>query len=520
MLKPSLYVGFEIDKNLKHATGYFISERRENVESWISSPEKRSPKNSPTKQSSSPEGDELSRDKANPFDKISERFVETMDQFDRLIPTTLRILPLAEMLEMNKKFYNPIAKGGSNLAGQKGFEMYQVPLDQFRAVDRAMNEIHALRRGRSSLPGMFLMGLVSSYDAFLAQLMHLVFLTQPELISSSEKNISFKDLVELGSIEAARNYIVEKEVETFLRQSHHAHFDHLEAKLKIPLRKDLSVWPTFVEICERRNLFTHTSGVVSSQYLRVCDEHKVDVGQTKVGDQLEISRDYLSDATETISELGLKLVQVVWRKLKPEEISLAASALNHQCFQLLTHEKYKLAQVLLEFGLSLKKHGDELTRKMMVVNLSIAAKHGSDNEKAMKILDEEDWSAASDKFRICVAAIKEDIETVVRYFPMVAHAGEIPKEGFRYWPAFRSVKERPEFIEAFEKAFGEAFVVDRSSSEDLSPEDKVTGENHSKIGKMRKIESEGALARSRKASKQISKKRMGRTSSEDSKKAD
>ena len=155
---------------------------------------------------------------------------------------------------------------------------------------------------------MFLMGLISSHDAFLAQLMHLIFLTKPETISSSEKNKSFKDLVELGSVDAARSYLIEKEVEAFLRQSHHAQFDYLENKLGMPLRKDLDIWPRFVEICERRNLFTHTSGVVSNQYIRVCSEHDVDLGGVAVGDQLVISPKYLQDATEVISELGLKLI--------------------------------------------------------------------------------------------------------------------------------------------------------------------------------------------------------------------
>jgi hypothetical protein len=477
MATPSIFVGFKIDGRRKQASGYFISERRENVEEWIENGGRRS-EQEPARKESPAQGEQAvgPEAEANPFEMLSRRFMKTMNQYDRIVPTTLGMLPFAELFEINKKFYEPIARGASSLTGESGFELYKVPFDQFRTVDRAMDEIRALRRGRTSLPGMFLMGLISSYDSFLAELVRLIFLTQPELISSSDKNISFKDLVDLGTVDAARNHIIEKEVETFLRQSHHAHFEYLEAKLKIPLRKDLAIWPAFVEICERRNLFTHTGGVVSSQYTRVCTDHDVDLGATVVGDQLTISREYLTNATEIVSELGLKLVHVVWRKLNPKAISTAASALNHQAFELLTRQRYKLAQVMLEFGLNLKKHGDELTRKMMVVNLAIAFKQQGDKEAAIKILDNEDWSAASDQFRICVAAVREDMAAVLEYLPKVAAAGEIEKADFRDWPAFLSVKDNPEFIKAFEKAFGESFVPDRSSSEELALEDKTIGE--------------------------------------------
>lgn len=98
-------------------------------------------------------------------------------------------------------------------------------------------------------------------------------MTKPELLSSSEKNLSFKDLVGLGSIDAAREFIIEKEIKSVIRLSHSDQIAWLEKKLSIPLTKELKIWPAFIELCERRNIFTHTNGVVSSQYCRVCREH-------------------------------------------------------------------------------------------------------------------------------------------------------------------------------------------------------------------------------------------------------
>lgn len=468
-MAPLAFIAFGFDKGKKNARSYFMSERRETVEAWIASEDKDTPKSA--KSAATEDEIEPARE-VSPFERLGKQFLDSMTELDRLIPTTMAILPIAELIDMNVEFYEPIKAGSKKLSAANDFELYELSLGQFHLIDRALSDMKALRRGRRNLPGMFLMGLISSYDAFLAQLMHLTFLTQPGLISASEKNISFKDLVELGSIEAARNHIIEKEVETFLRQSHHSHFDQLEAKLKINLRKGLGIWPTFVEICERRNLFTHTRGVVSSQYLRVCAEHQSDVGEASIGDQLSISPKYLKRSTEVISELGLKLVQVIWRKLKPDETAAAASALNQTCFELLMRRRYRLAKVMLEFGLAQPKQGTESTRKMMVVNLAIATKQGGNRDNALKILEAEDWSATSDKFKICVAAVREEIGTVIELFPKVAGSGEISRAGFRDWPAFLSVKENSEFVRLFETTFGEPYLPDRSSSEELASTDQ------------------------------------------------
>jgi hypothetical protein len=236
--------------------------------------------------------------------------------------------------------------------------------------------------------------------------------------------------------------------------------------LGIPLRKDLDSWPNFVEICERRNLFTHTNGVVSRQYLQVCSEHNVRLEDIAAGDQLKISPKYLREAVDIVSELGWKLTQVVWRKLKPAETVRAAQALSRDSFELLQTGRLKLARTMLEFGLSLRRQGDEENGKIMVVNLAIATKLDGDLNGAIKILDKEDWSASSDKFRICVAAVRDDVDQVVSLIPNIADK-DIDKNEFRDWPAFQWMSGEQKFVQAFERKFGEPFMPDRDSQDVL-----------------------------------------------------
>lgn len=228
------------------------------------------------------------------------------------------------------------------------------------------------------------------------------------------------------------------------------------------LTKNLDIWPDFIELCERRNLFTHTGGVISDQYIKVCRQHGCIVEGQTPGQTLQVDRKYYDHAVEVVLEFGAKLVQVIWRKLLPEDINAANSKLNRFCYNLITRRKYKLAAKLLRFGLvEMKNHGTEKIRKMMVVNYANAEKLSGNAEASEKILDKEDWTAATDDFKICVAAVRDDLDTVIMLMPRVVSAELMKIEAFREWPVFERTRAQSKFIEAFERGFGQKLLAER-----------------------------------------------------------
>ncbi len=104
---------------------------------------------------------------------------------------------------------------------------------------------------RKLVPRGILVALVSQYDAFLGRLLRVIFLSRPELLNASEKTFSFEQISAYPSIEAVRDFLVEKEVEAVLRSSHTDQFKWIETRFELPLRKGLAIWPQFVELTER-----------------------------------------------------------------------------------------------------------------------------------------------------------------------------------------------------------------------------------------------------------------------------
>ena len=123
--------------------------------------------------------------------------------------------------------------------------------------------------------------------------------------------MTFADLNTFKSIEEAREFIIEKEVESVLRKSHSEHFTYLENKIGMPLKKDLPIWKTFIEITERRNLFVHCDGIVSSQYIKVCKENKCYQKDIELNERLTVKLDYFQLAYECLYEITTKLTHTI-----------------------------------------------------------------------------------------------------------------------------------------------------------------------------------------------------------------
>lgn len=256
---------------------------------------------------------------------VLDQFVTQLDSLADTLPITLGTISLVKSL---------------STAHLGRFQKeHVVTQDNMHAVALLVRQHRKISNVDKIISSSYLVSLVSLYDAFLGAMIRALFLIKPESLSISEKQISFAELFEFGSIDAAREHIIEKEVEAVLRKSHSEQFDWLENHFSLPLRKGLNIWPQFIELTERRNLFVHTGGVVSAQYLDVCEKHEVvnDVPVSR-GQILEITPEYFKKSYECISEIGIKLAHTLWRKVLPGDRAAADKNLVNTTYQMLAEK--------------------------------------------------------------------------------------------------------------------------------------------------------------------------------------
>ena len=324
--------------------------------------------------------------------------------------------------------------------------------------ERLVKKVNRIMISVKMLPRQFVISLISIFDAYLGSLVKGILITHPNILTASEKNLSYSDLLSFKSFKDAKEHIIEIEIETLLRKSHSDQFHWLENRLGIGLLKDLDVWPFFIEVTERRNLFVHTGGFVSRHYLQVCEANGVQFKKKpKVGNELFVTREYFDEACDVILEIGIKLGHVIWRKIRPSEIEKVDKSLNNMCVDMITNNQHDLSIKLLDFVIKCDAWKSSMgTLLCMELNLAQAYKWNGEKKKCDEILASRDFSALSDKYKLAYAVLKDDFHEAVKIMKKIGKSGEIPEAEYKLWPIFREFRKKP----AFEKAYKEIFKKD------------------------------------------------------------
>lgn len=311
----------------------------------------------------------------------------------------------------------------------------------------------------------FLISIVSQFDTYIGQLMNCIFEIKPEIIDNSERQLSFSQLRTFPSVLDARSYIVEKEVESVLRDSHSEQFSWFEKKLDIKLRSDLPAWKDFIELTQRRNLFVHNNGKVSSQYINVCKLHEVSLSDNlKIGDELGSGLDYFENAFNCLFEIGLKLNQVLRRKLLPDNIEEADNSFLNITFDLIQNDQLKLAKELYDFADKyIRKYSKLDIELRILLNRAQTYKWLGNEDKCCNIIKSKDWSAYGELFKLSSSVLINDYDSAVSSMKKIGNNEEIVKKYcYSDWPIFK------EFIQTdhFKATYKEIYGTDATSVED------------------------------------------------------
>jgi hypothetical protein len=392
------------------------------------------------------------------FDSIIKEFLGKIESLKDTLPFVM-IFVSYNNSQAHTKFAKYIEEKGIPEKDEDGEEKFSFNPEDSHTFEILKKNTSIASNALEIIPTSLFVTLISEFDSFLGKLIRQIFEVKPEILNASERSLTFSRLRELKTIEEAKEFIIEKEVETILRDSHSEHFNWLENKLGIVLRKELPVWEKFIEITERRNLFVHNNGVVSSQYLSICRANKVKFEkECQVGDKLDVTVDYFDLAYKSLYEVAVKLTQVIWRKLLPHDLESADESLNDICFELLKHKHFDLSDILLDFATSvLKKYHNEESKTVFIVNKALSLKLGGKDDKCKEIVMSKDWSACSDKFKIAKEALVDNYVEVQRLMKKIGSDGEISKVSYKVWPLFEGFRKTQEFQNCYTEIFREDY---------------------------------------------------------------
>ncbi|MEX3314769.1 hypothetical protein [Sulfitobacter sp. PS-8MA] len=276
------------------------------------------------------------------FQDVERAFSHAMLMYRKSVVDTIKFAPFfASIMLRNNAKAIAISRGTrrEDLSTEE-IHVYSLPGHALGKVKRHTDRAEAIVEGAGHLPTISTIGIISSYDAILSDLLRVIFKQKPETIFTSDREVKFSDLLVLSSLASVRDSIISDEIESVIRNSHHEQFLWMEKKFGIKLREGLDVWPDFIELCERRNLLTHTGGVVSEQYLKNCARYGRK-SKHQVGVKLKVDVDHFASAIDIVSEVGHKLIHTLWRKFSPDERMQADGFLNETGMDLIREHPWR-----------------------------------------------------------------------------------------------------------------------------------------------------------------------------------
>lgn len=326
---------------------------------------------------------------------------------------------------------------------------------------RTLEELH----NNNALPVLarsLFMQMFSEFDAFMGALLKTIYLKNQDLLKGISREITLRELFEHATIDDAKIAMLDKEIETFRRDSYVEQFTSLEKKFSITLKK-FDEYPEFIELSQRRNIFTHNDGVVSEQYLSVCEREGWKFAKRPAtGDTLHVGLEYFGRALRVMSKVGYMLAHTLWLKVFPREHEELHESLSDCIYQCLERKRWRLAAELGSFALSdpMRKGVTEINLRIRTINIAIGLKFAERGDEAKRLLKSLDWTASYRDFKLAIHVLEEEYEEAVALMLSIGKSGEILQQSSYYtWPLFHKFRERPEFYSTYEKIYGEPYAT-------------------------------------------------------------
>jgi len=350
------------------------------------------------------------------------------------------------------------------------------------AIKKLVDTTYRLKRiHESELLNIHLTGhlltIFSSFDAYIGDLLESIYRKKPELFMQLNRSMTISEMLQYKAVEDIKDIVLKSEIESFRRKSYIEQFDLLENRFGIQLKK-FKNWPYFVECSQRRNLFTHCDGIISEQYIAICENENYEInGSIKIGEKIELKSNYLLDSCDIVIEVAFKLGQTLWRKIFDDELELADSHLQSVQYDFLVKEEWGCAKMAGEFASGLRKYSTDVLKTIMTVNYIIALKNCNENDNAIELLNNRDWSALSYDFRLAEKVLRENYDDALEIMHKIGKKSDLVDEHvYHIWPLFDSFRQSEQFQKGYKEIYGYDFsekLVESASEEKQETEASV-----------------------------------------------
>lgn len=373
-----------------------------------------------------------------------------------------------QLLSASKNYESFIAP--FNSSEENGKILLDVPLEKIKEFKKLFKKKCRAEKAFQLIPPSYIVTLVSLYDTFLAGYVRCIYSLKESLILESNISFSFRDIAEYSSIKEVKKNVIDDTIDKLFRESHTEQIAWIEKAIDVKTLKQFAGWSSFVELTERRNLFVHSDGMVSSQYLQECKKCNYDTGGIEVGSKLLADDSYFEKSYKLLYEMSVMMTQILLNKLYmgvyTSDTGVRDKILIGNVYELISEKLYDVAINISMFARDGKnfKHNNK-DKTYIELNLAQAYKWSGQNDKCLSILGDLDTSAMNLDLMIPKKVLEEKYDEVYTMMQSLGSCSDIlTKEAYREWPIFKEIRNQEKFKNVFEMIFSEHLLLQNTSA--------------------------------------------------------
>ncbi|WP_430508299.1 hypothetical protein [Rossellomorea marisflavi] len=287
-----------------------------------------------------------------------------------------------------------------------------------------------------------LINLAIYFELLATQLIQKRLMDNPEAAKIEKKSLTLTQIEELGSLEEAKNYLIEQEVVDLMHNGFKSWLGYFEDRMKVDISKIKPYTEKVNEVFCRRHLFVHNGGTVNNIYLtRVSKECREGI---TLGDDLSIDPEYFDNTLKLFKLYGIVLALETWKR-KEKESEERTDFLLVYIYDLLIKEEWAVARILCQFIMD-DKNVPAKKKWTANINYWLTRKELGEYSEIEDEIKNTDLSALSGEFQLCKMAL---LDNYAGFFDLLED--NFPKpiglEDLEEWPIFKEIRNQETYTD-------------------------------------------------------------------------
>lgn len=305
-----------------------------------------------------------------------------------------------------------------------------------------------------------IINLCSYLESFISNIMHDFYLELYRGDLKDNKTITFKELKDIGSIDDALVYLVDKELQGLFMKQFSEWLGEIMNYIRIKeLFKGYNINDRIDSISElylRRNLLVHSESIVNDLYLRALPSSIQP--EFKKGDIVRLTESYILKRISDIETIALMIFYSYIKKKETSTINIFNRFNSVLIDRIRTSSSPQASIIYKMFANDMDITNED--RMMAKVNYFLCYKLSGELEKVDKEFQEFDISGCDIKFvraKKIIAEEAEVTEEVIEHFKSISDSTFLMEFN---WPLYDIIREKSLFSTYTKKRFDDILTSD------------------------------------------------------------